>query len=293
MISLINGNTIAGDLRETDSPDVIRWQGTDFTEPFVIVSDAIKSIRFPPAQQRVAQTGPFAFETVGGDLLSGRLLRWTPEVIEIESELFGNVSLHTKSLRRIYRIEENPTLVFASLAGLQDWTLSEAGRQQWQEDGAHLWTDKPGAMIRGDLGVPNKAMIEFKISWTDKPNFVFALGVDATAEDDRRTDGWRFEVIADTLALIREDQDIADVAMIQVLKGETSVRLIAYLDQNRGEMHVYRPGGELLARISLPPALAKDAGPGGRGGSVRQGCSIDSSRRRRPFGTTADFSLVR
>jgi thiol-disulfide isomerase/thioredoxin len=257
VISLINGNTIAGDLGETESPDVIRWQGADFTEPFVIVSDAIKSIKFPRAEERVAQTGPFALETVGGDLLSGRLVRWTPEIIQVKTELFGDVSMHANSLRRIYRIEENPTLVFASLAGLQDWTLTEAGKDQWKEDGAHLWTDKPGAMISGDLGVPNKAMIEFKISWIDKPDFIFAVGVDADSETDRRTDGWRFEVIGDTLALIREDQDVADVAMVQVLKGDKSVRLIAYLDQNLGEMHVLRPGGELLARISLPAALSK------------------------------------
>lgn len=252
VISLINGNTIVGQLRTSESPDVIQWQGKHFTEPFAVLSDAIKSIKFPTAEKLIPQQGQFAFESVSGDLMSGQLTSWTAEGIEIDSPLFGKVMMRPESLRRLYRIEQNPTLVFASLSGLQDWNTTGWETTGWQEDGAHVWTDKPDVTINGDLGVPDKAIIEFQISWTDKPNFVFAVAVDADAKKDDRKDGWRFETIDETLAVLREHRSIADVAMVASVKARKSVRLLAYLDQTIGQMQVYQPDGTLLAKISPP-----------------------------------------
>ncbi len=259
-ISLINGNTIAGEIRESTTPKVIRWQGIDFTEPFEVLTDAIKSIRFPAPEQRMVQAGEFAFELTSGDLISGQLVRWAPEGIEIDSSLFGNVTVRPEAIRRMYRIEKNPTLVFASLAGLQDWKAADGEAGGWQEDGAHLWTDQDEALINGNLGVPDLAMVEFEISWSEKPNFVFALAVDAESESDDRTDGWRFETFEDTLAVVREQDSDADVAKVQSLSDRQNVRLLAYLDQIEGRLQVFLPDGTPLATIATAADSIEGAG---------------------------------
>lgn len=258
VMSLINGNTIAGSLRPSDSSTVIRWQGADFTEPFDVLVDAVKSIKFPAPKQRVAQTGDFAFELASGDLLAGKLVGWTTQGVDIDSSLFGRIVVRPGIIRRMYRIEENPTIVFSSLSGLQDWTTTNWETEGWQEDGAHLWTDQADATLNGDLSVPDKAMIEFEISWTDKPNFVFAIAVDTNDDTDSRTDGWRFETFEDTLAAVRENRSVADVAKVETLKDRKSVRLIAYLDQATMRLQVFRPDGTPLASIAPANAPAAD-----------------------------------
>ena len=64
-------------------------------------------------------------------------------------------------------------------------------------------TDREGASIHGDFGIPARAAIEFEISWKTKPDFVFALGV-----DDKDTEtvkrAFRFEAWGGDLVIQRE-----------------------------------------------------------------------------------------
>ena len=262
VISLINGNSLRGRLGDTNSAEFLRWQGSDFIEPFEFRTDAIKSIKFPAADKRQAQEGEFAFELLSGDLLSGRLVSWDEEQVGIESPRFGEVHVDADFVRRVYRIDANPTIVFASLSGLQDWNETSWSTDGWQEDGAHLWTEKPDVALNADLNVPERAMIELQVSWTEKPvNFAFAMGVDPEAEKDKRLDGWRLETFDDVLAAVRETETMADVAEVEKLSGN-SLRLIAYLDQVHGRLDLYRPDGSFLAKIAVPPSDAEESKPG-------------------------------
>ncbi len=271
VMSLINGNTMVGKILPSPTAGVFRWQGRDFSEPLQVLRDAVKSIRFPASKRRDPQSGEFAFELTSGDLFSGRLVNWTAEKITIESSLFGLVSVRSRSIRRLYRIEENPTIVFASLAGLQDWDSaveasdSDVETKGWSEDGSHLWTDQSDASLNANLGVPDKAMVEFEISWTGTPNFVFVIA--AGTEGDRRTDGWRIETFAETLAVVRETRSSADVAPLESLSDKKRIRLIAYLDQSSRQIQIFRPDGTRLAGIS-PLQLPADGEGGGVGVGV-------------------------
>ncbi len=264
VVSLINGNTIAGQIVPSDSPDVIRWHGSEFVEPFQIRSDAVKSIKFPAAREKMVQSGQFAFELISGDLLSGRLVGWTDAEVGIDSTLFGSIAVRSDAIRRMYRIEENPTLVFASLAGIQDWSTTDWQPKDWMEDGAQLWTDQNDASINGNLNVPDLAMVEFEVSWADKPNFVVAIAADHTSSKDARTDGWRFETFGNTLAVMREYDSAADVEKVDSLADKKSIRLMVYLNQRTGHLQVFRSDGTKLAELGTPPDLA-DAIKVGRG----------------------------
>ncbi len=256
VMTLSSGSTIPGTFRPSDSSDFVRWQGTAFTEPFEFETPAISSVRFPAAEQPAEPQGEFALELAGGDILTGRFAGWSEESVRFESAHFGTLSIRPAAIRRLYRIDENPMLVFANLSGLTDWETTSG---VWREDGPHVWTDTDGAMLTGDLAVPDRAVIEFELSWSKSPNFAFSIGIDPENADDDGEQGWRFEAWNDVIAAVREQPEIADVAPIQELSEETKrLHLLVYLDQTAGEMQIFHPDGALVGRISVRPETPED-----------------------------------
>ena len=104
--------------------------------------------------------------------------------------------------------------------------------------------------IRGDLGLPDRASIEFEISWTSKPDFSFALGVNDDEDTVKRA--FRFEAWGNDLVLQRELKYAADLAIVQeVARGPGRIHLLAYFDQKKGRMLVFSPGGTQLADLRV------------------------------------------
>lgn len=266
LLTLINNSTIEGKLGESDSPDQIEWWGTGFSAPFQFRTPAIASIKFGTEANPVVHQEGFEFEFVGGDVVAGELVGWSGEAIEIASAQFGTVRVRPSAIRRLHRIEQNSRAVFASLSGLQDWTNTTWSTEGWLEDGDHLKTVQPGATLNGDLRVADRAVVEFEVSWQGKPDFVFAIGVDAEGQQDGPTDGWRFETVGGSLAIVREQEDAADVDMIADLSQRRSIRLTAFVDQIAGKMHVLVDDGKAAGELTLQPNQAEPNNqPIGRG----------------------------
>ncbi|MFK8114011.1 MAG: TlpA family protein disulfide reductase, partial [Rubripirellula sp.] len=242
-----------------EDAQTIRWQATDFTEPFEFRTSAVKSIKYP-SQRAPASRGDFLVELRNGDVIVGRLVGWDEEKVYLKSPKFGELSIRSASITRIHRIEENASLVFASLAGLQDWTpVRTVG---WNEDGDRLWAAKPDAVLDGDLGVPERAMIHFQLSWNDRPDFVLTLGGDPKLDGKETANGWRIETAGNQLMLVREHADSADLDFLMDLKNVGSIRLTLYLDQRAGTMQVFLPDGTLAGKVTTP--ASKKTGTGVR-----------------------------
>ena len=112
--------------------------------------------------------------------------------------------------------------------------------------------DSPGrsrtaALIRGDFKLPARATLEFEISWKNKPDFVFALGVGDGREIDPagvsvRSLGTRPDHPARDGARGRRRFRGRDRA------GPGRVHLLAYLDQRKGRILVFRSGWQAAGR---------------------------------------------
>ena len=112
----------------------------------------------------------------------------------------------------------------------------------WREESGQLVTDREGASIQGNFGVPAKTAIEFEISWKTKPDFVFALGID---DNDMGTvkRAFRFEAWGSDLVIQRELENEADLAVVQEISpGAGRAHLQAYLDQEAGRILVCSQG---------------------------------------------------
>jgi len=255
VLRLTTGGTVAGNFRPSPEKGTIVWQGEEFTRPFTFAAAAVSSIQMP-ADPTAKPAGTFGIELAGGDTLYGDLLRIDDAGAEFQVPQLGKVLVKTESLRRLFRIDGNPTLLFHGPAGLAGWKANEEG--VWQEDGPHLKTDRQGAMLTRDFALPADVSIEFQIAWDKTPAFTLALGMNPDAAADHRQHGFRFEVWDRDLVVVRENPARADAAFLQTLSSEVKhIHLTVYLSQSKGELQVYGPDGKLQAAIKVAPVAMK------------------------------------
>ncbi len=113
-------------------------------------------------------------------------------------------------------------------------------------------TEKEGAAIGGDFGLPARASIEFEISWKNKPDFVFALGVNDADRAATSKRAFRFEAWGGDLVVQRELEHEADLAVVQELApGAGRAHLHVYLDQEKGRILVFSQAGKRLADLKV------------------------------------------
>ena len=149
----------------------------------------------------------------------------------------------------MYRWKASADLIYLGPNGLAGWRETSA-KKGWKEEQGQPWTDQEGAAIRGDFKLPARATLEFTISWKNRPDFVFALGV----SDDEKTiqRAFRFEVWERDVIIQRETEQEADVASVEELTpGAGRVHLITYLDQERGRVLVFSAVGKPLADLKV------------------------------------------
>ncbi len=266
LLTLISGDTIQGVVRKGDSADAIGWQGIHFVDPFQFRLGTVRSIKFPSMRLDGNQGGPFSFELTTGDVIFGKLVGLTDQAVQIGSDDIGVVSIRRDLLRRIHRIDENTSVTFSSLRGMEGWrNLSLAGGG-WFEDGDQIGTNLPGTAVSGEHAVPPRAVVDLELSWAGTPDFVFAIASDTAADDDAKQEGWRLETAGNDLVMVREEAGRVDVDTVADLSRASRIRLIIYLDQLRKTMEALRGDGISIGRISLSAASSgQPESPGSEG----------------------------
>lgn len=265
-LELINGNLVVGSIDPTSIQGFLAWQSPEFLSPFDFRLESVRSVKFPIQEDVSVSQGDFAIELVNGDTIQGNVREWSPESVLIEAS-FGELRVRTSALSRIYRVENNPTLVFAGLDGLR--ALVSEQKSPWREEGNHLITDTPGAELNGNLHIPSRAVVEVQLAFSGMPNFVFAMGTKVDRPINDVTDGWRLETFGGKLSVVKEDDERADVAIVADLTLRRTIRLLMYLDQEAGTLQVFQPDGQKLAEIDLAPGNANAKNSEHRAGGNR------------------------
>ena len=280
VLHLPDGDFFSGELEDSDTTDSLRWQSTAATQAFDFPASQISAVHFAPKQEQQPPDGEYSFELSGGDRLFGDLVGLTEDHVEFDAPPFGTIQLDRSQLVRILRRNSAREWVYLGPNGLTGWEQPEKAAN-WHEEAGHLITDVAGATVRRECQIPEQACIEFEISWKKQPDFVFTIGAsqekDPTAakklvevhngrvvqvkhgRDESRTTGFRFEVWEKTLVIVREREEIADVAFVTLLEsGEGRLHLRAYLDNKTGLMSVYSLEGKRLAQIEVPDPEVTD-----------------------------------
>jgi thiol-disulfide isomerase/thioredoxin len=165
--------------------------------------------------------------------------------------------LQRAQVRRFYRWKGEGSAYFGP-NGLTGWTVP-AGTPPWKEEGGQLIADQKGSVLFGNVGIPDKAVIEVGLSWKSKPDFLFALGV--AERDEAMRQAFRFEVWNGQLVVVGESKQDADLAIVQpVGAGPGQVRVMVHLDQLERRLTLLSRTGKPLATMSIdgkPPPLQR------------------------------------
>jgi thiol-disulfide isomerase/thioredoxin len=270
VLHLINGDFISGELQASQDPKVLRWRSPLFAAPLEFPLTTVNAVQYAVAGPQPQPPGEYCFELGDEDVLYGNLLGLTEDEVELHSARIGRVHLRREQIRRFSRHTVADS-IYLGPNGLAGWKESWAGYQRpgltavatsvdprpaqeagpgWRDEGGQLFTDQWGASIFGDLGIPDKAVIEFEISWRLKPDFVFALGVDD--RDAALKNAFHFEVWDGEVVVVGESARDADVASVQLVgAGSGHVRVQVYLDQTQRRLILLSRSGKPLATLNI------------------------------------------
>jgi thiol-disulfide isomerase/thioredoxin len=250
VLHLTNGGFLPGELRGSEDPKVLQWRSTFFAQPLKFPLSSVNSVHYAVAGPPPKPQGEYCFELAGDDMLYGNLLRLTDDDVELDSARVGRIHVRREQIRRFYRWKGADS-IYLGPNGLVGWSDSSA-TPQWRDEGGQLITDQSGASLFADLSIPDKAVIEVELSWKQKPDFTFALGVDN--RDLAGQEAFHFEVWEGELVAVGESTRDADVASVKAVEpGEGRVRVQAYLDQAQRRLIVLSRSGKPLATLAIHP----------------------------------------
>ncbi len=253
VLHLTNGGFVPGELKGSDQSSVMRWQSSRFTRPFEFSLAGVNAVQYVVPSKLPKPTGEYCLELAAGDVLFGELLALTDDAADIEVARLGRVHVKRDQIRRLYRWSSGADLIYLGPSGLTEWKESAANKQ-WREEGGQPVTDQEGANIRGDFGIPAQAIIEFELAWKNKPDFVFALGVNDSDDESVFKRAFRFEIWDNELVVRCELGREADVDSVQETpSGAGRAHFLAYLDQEKGKLLVYSPSGVPRGQINVTP----------------------------------------
>jgi thiol-disulfide isomerase/thioredoxin len=280
VLHLANDSFVAGKLRGSDDATILRWHSPFFARPFDFPLTAVNAVHYAVSGPQPRPDGDYGFELLDDDVLYGNLLGLTDDEVEVESTRFGKVRLRRELVRRIYRTKGADS-IYLGPNGLAGWKDS-SNPTLWRDEGGQLFTDKPGAVLFADLGIPEKAVIELELSWKKKPDFAIDFGVKAPGAvppaffqavgQVLRNNGllnnrgaelpetFHLEVWDNDLVAVGEATRDADIASVQTLAaGAGYIRLQMYLDQKQRRLIVLSHGGKLLANLQIRSKIQPQA----------------------------------
>lgn len=271
-----DGDFLSGKFVDSESPDTLRWQSTIATNPFDVRMENVSAVHFPAPSEQELPDADYCFELSGGDRLFGDLKSISADLIEIETPPLGLLHVDRNHIVRITRQRGSAReWVFLGPHGLAGWEQFP-DENPWREEAGHLITDVAGATIRNECKIPEKACIEFEISWKKKPDFILMIGEGPKQEEKPKPVGgrgavrvlapveirtrsapvtteYRFEVWEKSLVIVSERRAIADAAYVTDLPaGEGRIHMRSYLDRQSGRLSVYTHDGKRLAQIEVP-----------------------------------------
>ena len=257
VLHLTNDGFVTGDLRDSDGKGGLRWQSPAFARAFDFALSGVNAVHFPvPAKLPVA-SGEYCFELERGDVVFGSIVSWNGDDLVLDLSKIGRVHVGRSELLRFFRWRESAGIVYQGPQGLAGWQVAATG-SPWREEFGQLLAEKEG-VIRRNLGIPARSMIEIELSWKKKPDFSLALGVGEDEQSPRPA--FSFEVWGTDLAVVRELDEVADPSLVMpIAPGAGRAHLHVYLDQEQGRCLVFSATGKRLAESQVSSKRSAAAG---------------------------------
>lgn len=254
-LRLKDGSFSVGTLVPTKTENHFGWKTEGFKSTLDFDIAALRSVaalnleedkELPPAGESQL------VELIDGGVLAGKLLRLDQRELTLESEILGEITVDRSRITTITDASYSGKIVYQGPLEQEHWNVTSGS--SWDFIGGALVSEKQGAVVVGDVGMPAKAQIDLVLSWSGTPDFVLSMGSSANNKVSRAEQvpaAARLEVWDKQLALVREVDGGADIALVSDLTGANPrVELQVLIDQVEGVITVCDSHGRPLDTVT-------------------------------------------
>ncbi len=261
-IRLEDGSFGSGHIVGVENAKRLGWQSDVFESRFEFDLHAVRSINrmaeLVTAEENNAQDSSAPrqfFELADGTMVVGRLVGMDNAWIAVDTDLMGTVNLDRTQTRAMVDAGYAGRLIYSGPAEDEHWQPL-GDEADWEFEAGALVAQKQRVMISGKVDLPAKSQTTLSLSWRGTPDFVISLGTPLSLsglKSEEIPSAARLEVWANQLALVREVDGGADIAMLADLsESNPRIDLTVYLDQDTGVVLVCDAHGRPLETLNVP-----------------------------------------
>lgn len=199
-LSLVNGDSLTGDVLEMSKDGKISLESTNTTSPLQIRSSAISSIgfEFTPAEDH---REPERVHLRNGDVLPGTIRNLDSESLELRTWACGDVRIPRSAIASVDFGMAPHHLAFRGPLGMKGWKDGD----NWKYENQSFRSSTGGSIARADV-LPEQFILRFRVEWQTNPNLRLYFCDDYLKRGDDY-DRYYFEINSGGLQLKRIASD--------------------------------------------------------------------------------------
>lgn len=262
-VSLPGGGKLTGDLAGMDKDGTISLISPFSGKPLQIRKDMALRVDFGSAGDVSEFVCDQRVELTNGDVLPVSVASLTDGVFQAESADFGALPIPRNLVSSIQLGLYPKRVIFSGPTDFNGWKRDEEGTRNWTIDGNEFVSQGQGSLSR-DVGLTEKFILKFSLSWSNYPNFQFRFA-DSKPKENGRSDGYYVQMIGAGLGLFRDSPDQNGNIPIALLNRGTdgmrnnNMQIELRVDRSRSRIHLYVDGA-LEGRYTDPVPGGAPAG---------------------------------
>ena len=204
LLRFTNGNQIDGKFSGMDSSGIVTWTRPDVATPMPFQREKLRQIVLRNARPLSAMDDPSHVTLVNGDRIPGTITAADDKTITLETTLAGTLVLPRDTVSAIAPNPFGGRLLYAGPFDSEGWTVLDANamafdtdpfarhiepepardddeeenQPSWKHAGAAWYSKGGNDAIVLDAGMPDRALLRFKLAWRSRPNIAVAFHAD-------------------------------------------------------------------------------------------------------------------
>jgi hypothetical protein len=217
LLRFANGNQIDGRFAGMDSGGVITWTRPDVATPMPFQREKIRQIVLRNARPLSAMADPCHVTLINGDRIPGKVVAADEENVTIETTAAGTMVLPRDAVAVIAPNPFGGRLLYAGPFDDKGWKVvhsdgpvaepdpfagnfraplplkpdeGDDGKPTWVHTGASWYSRGGGGdAITLDAGLPDRALLRFKLAWRSRPSISVAFHSDLQHPEAKEPEG--------------------------------------------------------------------------------------------------------
>lgn len=202
LLRFTNGDQLQGSFEGLGGSGRIVWNRPDVAQPMEFQRDKVRQVVLKGGHPLPLATDSSHVSLVNGDRIPGRVVGADADTVTLETTVGGTVNLPREAVavfspnpfggRLLYAgpfDERRWKIAGAEPSGAPDETAEdEENKPVWSHSGAAWYYRQGNDALVLDAGLPDRALVRFKMAWRSTPNIAFAFHADLARPEPKNAD---------------------------------------------------------------------------------------------------------